>query len=85
MAKTDRSDKVSQDAAETEAKIVAAVHKLTVKFQAKAQRAAERLKTVKGDEKRAIYRRRFELYGDVASDLEERVRLFRGSPDEKDT
>ncbi|WP_336488361.1 hypothetical protein [Methylobacterium nigriterrae] len=85
MAKTEKFKKAAQDAAETEAKIVAAVHKLVAKFQAKAQRAAERLKTAKGDDKRAIYRRRFELYGDVASDLEERVRRLRSGPEDRDT
>lgn len=84
MAKTVESGKVEEDAAETEVKIMAAMQKLAAKFQAKAQRAAERLKTAKGEEKRTVYRRRFELYGNAASDLEERVRLLGRLPEERD-
>ncbi|KAB1071537.1 hypothetical protein [Methylobacterium planeticum] len=77
MAKMDDQTKLKSDAAEVTAKIVGSYEKLAGKFREKSQRAAERVKTAKGESKRAMHRRRFELYGDAAQDLDERVQAVR--------
>lgn len=81
MAKTDDPSKLERDSAEVSAKIAAGYEKLAAKFREKSQRAAERLKTVKGESKRAIHRRRFELYGDAAQDLSDRLQNIQGRLD----
>ena len=73
MAKPDNQNKLRSDAAEVTAKIVASYEKLAGKFREKSQRAAERVKSAKSESKRAMYRRRFESYGDAAQDLDEQV------------
>ena len=78
MAKEPTPDKLKRDAAEVQAKIVAGYEKLGGKFREKSQRAAERLKSEKGESRRAMYRRRFELYGDAAQELDERIQNVRG-------
>ena len=81
MAKTDDPSAVERDSAEVSAKIAAGYEKLGAKFRERSQRAADRLKSVKDESKRAIHRRRFELYGDAAQDLEERLQNIQGRPD----
>ena len=74
MAKPDDPSKLEQDSAEARAKIAMGDEKLAAKFRERSQRAAERLKSVKGESKRAIHRRRFDLYGDAAQDLIDSLR-----------
>ena len=81
MAKEPTPDKLKRDPAEVQAKIVAGYEKLGGKFREKSQRAAERLKSMKGESRRAMYRRRFELYGDAAQGLDERVQSVMGRSD----
>ncbi|GJE45689.1 hypothetical protein [Methylobacterium soli] len=81
MAKADDPKKLERDAAEVTAKIVAAYEKLAGKLREKSHRAEDRLKSAKSENKRAMYRRRFELYGDAAQDLDERLRAVRGRLD----
>lgn len=66
---------------EVTAKIAGSYEKLAVKFRDKAERASEHLKEAKNETKRTTYRRRFELYGDAATDLDERVRQLKGGSD----
>lgn len=79
MAKNPKPIDLKQETADISAKIAASYEKLAGKFRQKAQRAAEKVKDTKGEEKRTLYRRRFELYGDAASDLEDRLRQLQGS------
>lgn len=72
---TDTTDEIT-------AKIAASYEKLAAKFREKAERASEHLKDTKKDAKRAMYRRRFELYGDAATDLDGRVRLLKGGSED---
>lgn len=81
VAKSDDPSKLERDSAEVSAKIAAGYEKLAAKFRERSQRAAERLKSVKGESKRAIHRWRFELYGDAAQDLHERLQSIQGGPD----
>lgn len=79
MAKNGKPIDLKQETADISAKIAASYEKLAGKFRQKAQRAAEKVRDAKGEEKRALYRRRFELYGDAANDLEDRLRQLQGS------
>lgn len=79
MSKKPKPIDLKQETADISAKIAASYEKLAGKFRQKAQRAAEKVKDTKGEEKRALYRRRFELYGDAATDLEDRLRQLQGS------
>ena len=81
MAKKDDPSERENDSAEVSAKIAAGYEKLAAKFRERSQLAAERLKSVKGESKRAIHRRRFELYGDAAQDLSERLQDIQGRLD----
>lgn len=81
MAMTDDPSKLERDRADVSAKIAAGYEKLAAKFRERSQRAAERLKTVVGESKRAIHRRRFELYGDAAQDLSDRLQNIQGRLD----
>ena len=81
MAKRDDPSKLERDSAEVSAKIAAGYEKLAAKFRERSQRAAERLKSVKGENIRAIHRRRFELYGDAAQDLSDRLQNIQGRLD----
>lgn len=78
MTKPDAPSKLERDSAEVSAKITSGYEKLAAKFRMRSQRAAERFKTMKGKGKRAIHRRRFELYGDAAQDLDGRLRNIQG-------
>lgn len=81
MAKKSKPIDLKQETADISAKIAASYEKLAGKFRQKAQRAAEKVKDAKGEEKRVLHRRRFELYGDAATDLEDRLRRLQGDRD----
>ena len=79
MAKKTKPIDLKQETADISAKIATSYEKLASKFRQKAQHAAEKLKDTTGEEKRARHRRRFELYGDAAADLEDRLRQLQGN------
>jgi predicted nucleic acid-binding Zn-ribbon protein len=79
MAKNGKPIDLKQETADISTKIAGSYEKLAGKFRQKAQHAAEKVKDAKNEEKRALYRRRFELYGDAATDLEDRLRQLQGS------
>lgn len=79
MVKKSKPIDLKQETADISAKIAASYEKLAGKFRQKAQRAAEKVKDTKGEEKRVLYRRRFEFYSDAATDLEDRLRQLQGS------
>lgn len=83
MAKKDKPIDLKQETADISAKIAASYEKLASKFRQKAQRGAEKVKDAKSDEKRALHRRRFELYGDAATDLEDRLRQLQGGQEKE--
>lgn len=78
MAKKPKPIDLKQETVDISARIAASYEKLASKFREKAQRAGDKIKDTKGEEKRALYRRRFELYGDAAIDLEDRLRQLQG-------
>ncbi|WP_128562589.1 hypothetical protein [Methylobacterium crusticola] len=75
---------MKRETAEVTEKIDSAYDKLAQKLRAKADKAKERAGTTKDEAKRAIHRRRFELYGDAAHDIEERLALRRAPSDGSD-
>ena len=79
MAKKAKLIDLKQETADISAKIAASYEQLAGKFREKAKRAADKVKDTKGEEKRALHRRRFELYSDAATDLEDRLRQLQGS------
>ena len=79
MAKKSKPIDLKQETADISAKIAASYEKLAGKFREKAKRAADKVKDTKGEEMRAFHRRRFELYSDAATDLEDRLRQLQGS------
>lgn len=81
MTKDPKPIDLKEETADITAKIAASYEKLAGKFRQKAQRAAEKVNDAKGEEKRALHRRRFELYGDAATDLEDRLRQLQGDRD----
>ena len=83
MAKETKPIDLKQETADISAKIAASYEKLASKFREKAQRAADKVKNTRGEEKRALHRRRFELYGDAATDLEDRLRQLQGGRDKE--
>lgn len=83
MAKKAKPIDLKQETADISAKIAASYEKLAGRLRQKAQRAAEKVKDTKGEEKRALQRRRFELYSDAATDLEERLRQLQGDRDKE--
>jgi hypothetical protein len=74
MAKKAKPIDLKQETADISAKIAASYGKLAGKFRQKAQHAAEKVQHAKDEGRRVLYRRRFELYGDAATDLEDRLR-----------
>jgi predicted nucleic acid-binding Zn-ribbon protein len=83
MAKADKPGKLEREAEKIPAKVASSYERLAAKFRKKAQRAGDRLKDAKDEGKRAVYRQRFEIYGDVTADLEERMRLLRNGLDKE--
>ncbi|WP_128563919.1 hypothetical protein [Methylobacterium crusticola] len=84
MKKDEAADPLKSETHEITSKINAAYEKLALKLRAKADKAKERAGTTKDEAKRAIHRRRFELYGDAAHDIEERLALRRAPSDGSD-
>ena len=73
--------KKAEVTSDVNAKIAGSYKKLAEKFRHKSEHASDRLKDATNEDKRATYRRKFELYGDAATDLDERVRQLSGRLD----
>lgn len=69
----DQSDAARDEGEKVNAKIDAAFDKLARKMRARADRAKGKLDGVTKADKRAVLLRRFELYADAATYLEERL------------
>lgn len=69
----DRSGKLSRATTKTNAKIDAAYEKLAAKLRGRADEARAAMETTESEPKRAVQRRRFELYADAAHDIEDRL------------
>ena len=78
----DIADKLMRETDAITAKIDAAYEKLAHKLRAKADKAKDGMDAAKKDTKRAILRRRFELYGDAAHDIEDQIAERRRTRDE---
>lgn len=83
MAKKPKSIDLKQETTDISAKIAASYEKLAGKFRQKAQRAAEKARDAKGGEKEILHRRRFDLYSDAATDLQDRLRQIQGSSEKE--
>ncbi|MCJ2085396.1 hypothetical protein MKK88_05230 [Methylobacterium sp. E-005] len=68
----DHQDAVKAEAEKVSAKIEEAFGKLAKKMRARADKAKSKMEGARKPEKRAILVRRFELYADAATRLEER-------------
>lgn len=69
----DHTDALRQESEKITAKIDAAYDKLASKLRGKADKAKASMDAKRDDRKRALLRRRFELYADAANDLEMRL------------
>lgn len=69
----DHTDALRQEGKKITAKIDAAYDKLASKLRGKADKAKASMDAKRDDRKRALLRRRFELYADAANDLEMRL------------
>ena len=69
----DHQDAVKAEAEEISAKIDKAFGKLAKKMREHADKAKEKMDGARKPEKRAILLRRFELYADTATHLEQRL------------
>jgi hypothetical protein len=78
---TDNTEALKAETDEITGKIDALFDKLANKLRAKAEKAKAKVDTTKSAAKRAVLLRRFELYADAASHLEDRMIHRRGSPD----
>ena len=78
----DIADRLRGETDAITAKIDAAYERLAHKLRAKADKAKDGLDAAKKDRKRAILRRRFELYGDAAHVIEDQLAERRRSRDE---
>ena len=76
------ADRLRRETEEITAKIDATYEKLAHKLRAKSDKAKDGLDAAKKDAKRAILRRRFELYGDAAHVIEDRLAERRRIRDE---
>ena len=68
-----------EESEKTGGKINEAYEKLASKLRSKADKAKVRMEKKKGEKKRALLKRRFELYGDAAHEIEMRLADRRGS------
>lgn len=68
----DHEDAVKADAEKVGTKIDESFQKLAKKMRGHADKAKSKVDTTKKPEKRAVQLRRFELYADAATHLEER-------------
>lgn len=81
MVADDHSDALREESEKIAGKINEAYGKLASKLRGKADKAKSALETKKGEKKRALLRRRFELYADAANELEMRA-AERRSPED---
>jgi hypothetical protein len=70
---SDHTDTLRQESEKITTKINEAYEKLASKLRGKADKAKASMDAKKDDRKRALLRRRFELYADAANDLEMRL------------
>lgn len=77
----DHADALRDEGEKIAAKISEAYEKLASKLRGKADKAKTAMESKKGEKKRALLRRRFELYADAANELETLVVERRGSGD----
>lgn len=71
--KSNHADALNRESEKISNKINEAIEKLATKMRGKADKAKAAMETKKDGPKRNLLRRRFELYADVASDLEMRL------------
>ncbi|MCJ2021763.1 hypothetical protein MKK84_30865 [Methylobacterium sp. E-065] len=69
----DHQDAVKAEAEKVSTKIDEAFGKLAKKMRARAEKAKSKMGEARKPEKRAVLQRRFELYADAATHLEERL------------
>jgi hypothetical protein len=69
----DHKDAAKAEAEKVGAKIDHAFQKLAKKMRERADKAKSKMEETRKPEKRAVLLRRFELYGDAATHLEERL------------
>lgn len=69
----DHRDAVKAEAEEVSTKINEALGKLAKKMRERADKAKAKMEGTRKPEKRAVLLRRFELYSDAATHLEERL------------
>lgn len=69
----DHHDAVKAEAEQVSAKISEALGKLAKKMRERADKAKAKMEGTRKPEKRAVLLRRFELYADAATHLEERL------------
>ncbi|MBP1183664.1 hypothetical protein [Methylobacterium sp. PvR107] len=79
----DHTDALRQESEKIAGKIDEAYGKLASKLRGKADKAKSTMETKTSAKKRALLRRRFELYADAANALEMRAAERRGSDDGK--
>ena len=75
----DHADALSQESEKIAGKIDAAYEKLAAKLRGKADKAKAGMETKKSETKRALLKRRFELYADAANEIEMRLADRQGS------
>ena len=69
----DQKNAANDEAAKVSAKIQEAFGKLAKKMRERAEKAKSKMDETQKPEKRAVLMRRFELYADAATHLEERL------------
>lgn len=77
----DHTDALHRESEKITGKIDEAYEKLASKLRGKADKAKAGMETKKSKTKRALLKRRFELYADAAHEIEMRLADRRGSDD----
>lgn len=77
MAKDDQPDRVKRETTETNGKIAHAFEKLATKLREKSQKADEKVQAAAKKGKQEALRRRSELFGQSANELEDKVSKLR--------
>lgn len=75
----DHTDALRRESEKIAGKINAAYKKLASKLRGKANKAKAGMETKKSETKRALLKRRFELYADAANEIEMRLADRQGS------
>ncbi|WP_342111310.1 hypothetical protein [Methylobacterium sp. SI9] len=75
----DHADALGQETEKIAGKINAAYEKFASKLRGKADKAKAGMETKKSETKRALLKRRFELYADAANEIEMRLADRQGS------